>query len=332
MVDYIDPTGTGLLESTGALSNYRRILDRQYTGGASVPNSGFASLEDFAQAQAQPQPSSVEWRAFPRSRIGVTEAQIDANRPLLQDEYVEWRVERFGDRITRITFCTEFPEYFKALAEVGVDAVIAAVKEQEPSANPEVFELFGTNNNSVLNTSGGRVTAFENNLFVNPWNNGEKSIMCLIQGANTLGALFRLVWECAIPRLNLPVGGVCGAVSCGTTRDSDPRVCAASQSTVRSGQAITLADPAGIEIFRLQGDWELNGASVDIANTPDIWSISRNGRRATLTIPDGLTVDGDKIETGAQVSRLVNVRVNVHTVLNVTLPVSSQLGNETSRV
>ena len=90
-------------------------------------------------------------------------------------------------------------------------------------------------------------------------------------------------------------------------------------------------DPVGVEIFELEGNWELDDTPVDIESRSDLWSITRNGRRATLNVPDNLTLDGDEIETGTQVSRKLLVRASVQTVNDSALPVFARAGNENLR-
>ena len=333
MFAYKDPTGTGLLESVGAINIYRRFVDRLYQRSGSEPGSGFVTLDALSEATAPISNANVPWSAFPKSRIGFTAAQIDANRAPLQDEYTEWRTEKDGNgRVTRVTFTTEFPEYFESLAAISSDAVIAAVRQQDPSASPTVRELFGFNNVNNFSPRARR-EAFSDRWTTNPWNDGSKGIMGLIQTNNSLGALFTLVHDCAVPQPGTNANQICGALACVPERNSDPKVCTTVQTVVRSNQAITLADAPGIEIFQLDpgGEWELDGDTIDINQRSDLWSITRNGRRATLNVPSGLLLDGDPIESGTQVSRHLFVRAHVQTVAESGLPVFAQTGNENRR-
>ena len=74
------------------------------------------------------------WTGFPRpllvqhrdDRVAVfTEGEDRAK----QIEYLEWRVTRSGDAITKVTFTTETPEYWRALAEAEPDLVLARYRE-----------------------------------------------------------------------------------------------------------------------------------------------------------------------------------------------------------
>jgi hypothetical protein len=55
-------------------------------------------------------------------------------------------------------------------------------------------------------------------------------------------------------------------------------VCRTAQSAVRAQQCFSLADPAGIFISELQGDWRLNNQPLDINNpatNQGVWKVSR---------------------------------------------------------
>ena len=56
---------------------------------------------------------------------------------------MEWRVEKTGGSLTRVTFTTEFTEYFEAVAEVGADALKSEIARIHPGAVPTDAEIFG---------------------------------------------------------------------------------------------------------------------------------------------------------------------------------------------
>jgi hypothetical protein len=335
MFNFTDPTGTNFLADRGALDEYRAILDALYQEFARVPNSAFTLLEafdDLAEGTI-PEGTTVNWPAFPRT-APLSDEQIDRQRLTAQDEYIEWRTERDASgKVTRITFITEFPEYYQALAQVSLETLIAGIREVIPDANPTVRELLGTANDAV--TGAVRARRFRANLGRNPWNNGEKGILCLTQGANTLGALLNLLARCGIPRPDQAPGNVCSLVSgaCVPDRSSDPRVCIAAQNLARGGQGLSLADPAGVKILNLQrSGWQIDGQSLqinDLLANKGIWKIIRGGRRAILEVSDNLTLDGEPIVTGAQVSRALNVGADVISAPDTDLPDWARIGQET---
>jgi hypothetical protein len=335
MFAYTDPTGTDLLQKHDALQPYRILLHTLYTQFARLPESAFTLLEGFAELppDVEPVPTTVSWLAFPRTAAGSF-GQIDARRFELQDEYVEWRVERGpGGAITRVTFTTEFPEYYQALAEISADAVVAGIREVSPGANPTTAELFGAGFDPQAASPAARAARFRERVQLNPWNNGEKGILCLAQGANTLGALFNLVGQCAVKRPALSPDAVCDAVgnACGSGRNSDPRVCEGAQGLALGGNGETLADPVGVRILKLEGIWKIDGQQVDI-NDPTrnrgAWLVTRNGRRAVLDVTTGVTMVDDPIRTGTQVSAALSVGVVVLSAPEGDLPEWARTGQE----
>jgi hypothetical protein len=337
MFPYSDPVGTGLLGSSGALEPYRLLVRDQDHAFGKLANSAYVDRDAFLElaAGAQSQVDTIDWLAFPLT-AAVTDQQIDANRVGKQDEYVEWRVEKDATGVTRITFSVEFPEYYQALAEVSQNALVRGIQEAIPGANPTAAELFGADFNPATASGKARAAQFRSRLTQNPWNNGQKGILCLAQRFNTLEALFNLVGNCAIVRTNLDPSAVCANVggACGPGRASDPRVCQATQLVARAGRAISLDDPAGIRILRLEGIWQINAQDVDVndpAANQGTWKVSRNGRRGVLQVSNKVTLDGDRVTTGAQVARAVRVGADVISARVQDLPVWATPGKEALR-
>lgn len=340
MFAHSDPTGTGFLQQSGALDNYRRMVGQVEAGFHRRPNSAFTMRKAFAELEpgGVAETTTVDWKAFPVSQPG-TPAQIDDDRFNRQDEYVEWRVEKTGGSLTRVTFTTEFTEYFEAVAEVGADALKSEIARIHPGAVPTDAEIFGAGFDPATATVDARRGAFIANLLRNPWNNGERGILCLTQGQNTLGALYNLLASCGQPRPDLDPGDVCGAVggACGSGRNSDPAVCRAAQGLARDDKSFSLEDPCGIRILGLDptGQWTVAGQAVnmnDEANNRGIWKISRNGRRGTFTFSGNVRLGGNPITTGTQLSRQLSVGATVVHALNADLPEWARRGRENLRV
>lgn len=334
MFAYTDPTGGNFLGDQAAQDDYLASLDRLYDFHARRQASAFTWLEAMSSLQggATPLPASVDWRAFPLT-AQATDRQIDVGRTGFQDEYVEWHAETKSERLAKVTFTTEFPEYFEAFAAAGVAPLIAAIRAVIPGANPTDAELFGNVTSPQNLPPNARKNAFRARLANNPWNNGQKGILCLIQQFNTLSALFNLLGACGIEKAQGSPNDTCSLVggACGPGRASDPRVCAAAQTQVRDAFGFTLTDPAGIHIVKLEGTWKINGQIVDINNPAQnqgAWTLSRNGRRGVLQVVPGLTLGDDELLTGAQVSRFVLVAADLLTTPEANLPVWAQTGNE----
>jgi hypothetical protein len=237
--------------------------------------------------------------------------------------------------VGRITFTTEFPEYFEALATARVDALKQELARLDPSVNPSDEQLFGAGPNPAGQSGLTRAQRFRDNLAANPLNAGVR-ILCLTQQFNTLGALFNLLGHCGVARLNLPASAVCGSVggACGPGRNSDPAVCLAAQNLARSKFGLSLKDPAGIVIRRLDGAWSLDGQAVDIndaASNQGLWSVARGGRRAVLDVRPGLELDGQPIRCGAEVADRLFVGAAVLAAPEAALPAFARTGAEDAR-
>lgn len=336
MFPYSDPAGRDFLNNSAVAGIFRQQMQGVYEEFARRINSGFTWLEAFQQLSGGqlPQEASVDWSAFPIT-AQATDEVIDRDRFEHQDEYVEWRAEREQNRLIRVTFTTEFPEYFEAFAAIGFDELARAMQDVIPGANPTIEDVFGPDFNPSSSPPRGRMRAFRNHLVENPWNNGKNGILCLTQTFNTLGALFNLLAACSVPRTQGSPENTCSLVgpACGPARSSDPALCAAAQRSVRGNSGLSLRDPAGVQIVKLDGIWKIGNNDIDI-NDPTqnqgSWAVSRNGRRAVLTIVAGLTVDGNSVITGAQVARKLKVTADLYAAPNTALPAWARSGVESS--
>jgi hypothetical protein len=327
---YTDPAGT--LSPQQALDNYRIALETEYQTSARLKDSAFALLEAFdGIPKARLTFGSVSWPAFPR-KTSAPNGQIDQERFTLQDEYVEWRVERTNNRIHRVTFTTEFLAYYVALARTSTAALLAAIQTVIPGAKPTNAELFGpgvTASPSALERAR-RFTAFAQR---NPWINGNKGILCLAHSNNSLLALFRLVDIAAVRNPVVEPADVCSSLDgfCDPARNSDPNIAAAVQQIARDDHSFSLVDPVGIEIAALGGIWRRGNRTINIndpAANEGLWNLTRGKRRGELTIPDDLLSDDQPITSGAQVAATLRVQASVIAARNVDLPEWARIGNE----
>ena len=312
-----------------------------YRRFALLPNSAFTLLDAFEGVAMNT--AEVPWISFPRT-ANAPDIDIDENRfsggpsdTGFQDEYVEWRVERNASgNVTSITFTTEFPEYYEALAGVSEEALRTGIEDVLPGAAPTTEELFGPGFDPDSANQTARQRQFVRHLPINPWQNGLKGILCLQQPFNTLSALFNLVGECAIllPGSTTSACSNASSGACGPDRNSDPKVCTAAQELRRDNQVVALEDAAGIRILELGGIWKLDGQQIDIndaAQSQGVWQITRNGRRAILNVTPTLTLGDDPITTGTQVSRVLRVGARVVSAPEADVPPWARTGQESSR-
>jgi hypothetical protein len=337
MFSYTDPAGDLFKGSRPALTEYRSLLHRLYVQFARSAGSAFTLLEAFDQlTNGRPTTTTIPWIAFPKS-VAASFEQIDENRFQLQDEYVEWRTERNSTgKVNKITFTTEFFEHYEALARVSFETLVNGIRRVIPRANPTARELFGPNFRPESSTPEARARQLRAHAPHNPWNNGEKGILFLTQGANAMFALFKLVGDCALPRLNLQPADVCANIggACVPGRNSDPVICQATQNLARAKNGMSLQDPVGIQILKLQGNWKINGQQIDITDprqNQGAWVISRNGRRAVLDVSKGITMGDESITTGTQVATRLQVGASVISAPEAALPAWAKMGQESSR-
>jgi len=336
MFSYSDPAGRSFLSNDATVELFQSLMQGFYDMFARRPDSGFTWIEAFQQlsgglAPAQP---SVDWLAFPIT-AQATDKQIDKDRFAHQDEYVEWRAETTQNKLNKVTFTTEFPEYLQTFAAVGLDALVLAIQDIIPGANPTADDLFGPGFNPSSTTPTGRSQTFRDRLASNPWNNGQKGILCLTQPFNTLNALFNLLAECGVARTQGTPEIMCSIVAptgaCGPGRQSDPAVCATAQRAARDKVGFTLRDPAGVRILKLEGVWKINNAVIDVNDVTQnqgVWIVSRNGRRGILTVVQGLTIDGETPVSGAQVSKKLRVAADLLATPESSLPPWARSGDE----
>lgn len=211
----------------------------------------------------------VQWLGFPQTlvaRFGRSRALRMADEPAsdpqiggiisrLQDEYLEWRVTREGDRIKRVTFTCEGPEYWQSMA--GGPSIYNREGE-----SPADFGAPGDRNVLVdlyRQLLGTDEVQPEDLFFTdapdtyNPWNvwNTQRGIVHLQQINNTLGAEITIGADGTVLRdKGGPVTDATRLICCGgfggPERASDPHLGAAVNAFARRGFAITLRNPVGI--------------------------------------------------------------------------------------
>ena len=149
-----------------------------------------------------PQPM-ISWAAFParlRRANRLSVAERDRNE---QDEYCEWTVQKAGGKITRVTFTTEVPEYYKHLFRTDPNGLVNLYRQL---VDPRV-KL------SHLRGSDGDYAS------KNRWNHPSRSgrLAHLLQGNNNLFAAVDLIARATIPRVdvrNKPVTDQQALVDC----------------------------------------------------------------------------------------------------------------------
>ncbi|HET9370057.1 MAG TPA: hypothetical protein VFO19_07405 [Vicinamibacterales bacterium] len=290
---------------------------RDRDGGGDFANYGprlqfFNPLRTPAAADAVTK--DIDWPAFPRvvQINSATDRQrwrtADSSRDN-QDEYCEWSVTRDPqtDRITRVTFTSEGPEYWQFLAAAAPARVLELYRQH---ISPDVE----------------RSHLFQNGKYVsrNRWNNSTTNgAMHLVQRSNTLGAEIELAAAATIVRLRngAPITEAQALIACGQygepQRHSDPHIGAMVNELARAKHDLTLANPIGLYIAGLSvAGW----ATPDGSDPASFWTITRGTKekalRAVYEVPAGrgfvvgdITIDGRKIEFGAQIADFIRIKL-----------------------
>jgi hypothetical protein len=313
-VDDLDPS---------ALAEWSRWIAEQLDaardrdGGGEVNNFG-PRLQFFNALRTPPAADAVtkdiEWPAFPRviQVNSATDRQrwraADSSRDN-QDEYCEWSVTRDPqtDRITRVTFTSEGPEYWQFLA-AAAPARVLELYRQHISPNVQRGDLF----------RNGRYVGR------NRWNNSTTNgAMHLVQRSNTLGAEIELAAAATIARQR---GGAAiteaqALIACGAygepQRHSDPHIGAVVNELARARHDITLANPVGLYIAGLSvAGWE----TPDGSDPASFWTVVRGTKekalRAVYEVPrdrnfvvGDIKISGEKIEFGAQIADFIRIKL-----------------------
>jgi hypothetical protein len=245
----------------------RRVEQEVGTGNSQFYNETQTSSDDPIDAE-------ISWPAFPQTLIrqfGRTTALRIADEPApdpqvngivsrLQDEYLEWQVTRdpVTDKIVRITFTCEGPEYWQSIA--GGPSLY-----NDEGESPRDFGATGDRDlllqlyRDILGTQEVQIEDLffaDNPDTYNPWNkwNTTEGIVHLQQINNTLGAEINIGADGTIRRQK---GGVeirdatrlicCGGFG-GVERASDPHLGDEVNKRARRGFAVTLRNPIGIYI------------------------------------------------------------------------------------
>ena len=275
-------------------------------------------LQFFNPLKSAPDSDAVErditWTAFPKIvRIqSVSDRQrwrsADSSRDM-QDEYCEWSVTRdpHTEKIVRVTFTSEAPEYWTFLASADPDRVVQLYRQHiSPEVKPEHIFQRGMYNPR------------------NRWNNSTANgAMHLIQRNNTLGAEIELAAAATIVRTinGRTLDAEQELITCGQygqpERNSDPHIGAVVNELARAKHDVTLANPVGLCIAGLSvAGWQ----TPDGSPASDYWTITRGtpekALRAVFEVPAGkgftvgdIKISGKNIEFGSQIADFITIKL-----------------------
>ncbi|MGB8194758.1 MAG: hypothetical protein WCF67_22685 [Chitinophagaceae bacterium] len=248
-----------------------------------------------------------------------------------QDEYLEWRTFKKGNKIDKIVFTCEAPEYWRFIADNNQELLLQ-LYQQYADPGVKIEDLMIEENGQVVYNPS------------NKWNTTH-GIVHLTHGANSLGAEINLASRAAVLRKkgNIdPVVDTGDLICCSgfgvDTRFSDPTIGAFVNSFVQQGLSVTLRNPIALYIHKLNsGAIELPGN----LKVKDCWKVIRgdaaNGMilRAEFRLPENsgynmedIKVGGKSLQYGAQLAELVEMVIYGKAFkMNDTPPPSQPCGN-----
>ncbi len=268
------------------------------------------SKVDIADDQ---QTLDISWTAFPKRIASAAASDLqrwraaDASRDV-QDEYCEWSVQRDDDdKVVRVTFTCEGPEYWTTLAGFAPDKVLA-LYQKFISPHVQHADLF----------PGG---VYDRR---NRWNaSTREGAMHLIQGANTLHAEIELAGGATIVRTRNGqlLTDEQALIRCGqygaAGRHSDPHIGERVNSLTRAKADVTLANPIGLYFDDLvTAGW----VTPDGSDPKQYWSYLRGtaGRyvRAVYEVPPAkgfvvgdIEIGGKPIRFGGQIADFIKIKL-----------------------
>jgi len=321
-------------------------------------------VQFFNPAKFDPGTPSVEqaitWNAFPKEllrRYGRNRALVEADglwhlseySPVLREdvfhrwryrplnEYCEWHVVREGasDRILKVTFSSEPPEYWQAMfgeaviTDDGVEYPFAGDKEKMLSlyqalVSPDVRMEDLIAPEDIVTADGAWVFARKGHYnSYNKWNTTH-GIVHLCAPPNTLSAEVRLGADATITRkdgrsrmVTEPDALICCSGYGGPDRNSDPTIGAAVNALARLGAMVTLRDPVGLYMDHI----DLAGWSApDGKPVNDCVRVLRGSatmiERLEVKVPSergfyvsDLSIGGVPIRYGGQIAECITVKL-----------------------
>ena len=338
--------------------------------------SSVASIKDtYGKTAAKPQfynPASFDpgeksieqpivWNAFPKEllkKYGRNRALIEADRLRTlnqyqasynkqvhhetsyrpQNEYCEWHVFRDPNtnKIVKITFSAEPPEYWRAL--FGGELEIDEKKVEFPGDPDKVLELYHelvsphvqmddlVCKETIPASRGQMPFAVKGgyNMY-NKWNTTH-GIAHLCSPPNALQAEIQLGADASVLRADaagkpvvLPEPLICCALYGGPDRNSDPTIGASVNALARLGALITLADPVGLYMDHIDtSGW----VYPDGSPATDCVRVVRGNERERmierleievpayrhLTVGD-IQIGGENIHYGGQIAECITVKL-----------------------
>lgn len=245
------------------------------------------------------------------------------------DEYCEWHVEREGEKIRRISYTCEAPEYWEFLAERDFKLVHQLYKELLHNNAIPADDLRWPRDVYFKRADGQLAVRYRKGDYCsyNVWNT-ERGAVHLTHPSNSLygemalASASTVLWPVA-PGADGTIDDMqllCCNGAGGINRSSDPLIVRGVFSLVRQGLSVALANPIGLYMapFALDGLLDPDENSIGaqalkvVRRSPDGTNLLRvevsapAGANFTL---DQCTLDGKALRYGGQIARAITMRL-----------------------
>lgn len=272
--------------------------------------AGSGSGEFFDPSDADFEPAcrpAYPWIGFPRPHLLINHRDDRAaafrsgESRDAQHEYLEWHVTRVGEKVAKVVFVTETPEYWSLLAAEAPERVLALYRELVDPA-VEMTDLLAADG------------AYDPR---NDWNSG-RGIVHYIMAINSLSALLNAEQDSVISPLVLDnYDGLPLRFDANNeiSTASDARFSLDIGALSRRGWSVTADEPVGIYMVA----WDDAGwTKPDGTPVGDYWRVVRGTAAAALrleyAVPAGegfvvgdIMIGGRPIEYGGQLAEHITV-------------------------
>ncbi len=299
-----------LPQGSAFYDEWHRTVDRLIAASTRVSGSG-RYVDPSTRAVAVAARRTYAWTGFPRPllmehRDDRRAAFAAGERREVQIEYLEWHVEREGDRIVRVTFSTETPEYWTLLARHDPDRLLALYRRL---VGPQVQ----------------RADLFPDGRTYDPLNRwtATDGIVHYVMPINSMGDLLGVSQE------SEPTAGArdgYDALPYKRATGADARINEDVWTLTRAGNAVATDDTPGLYIL----GWDDTGwTAPDGTAAGDFWRVVRGRRgralRVVYEVPRSagyavgdLRIGGRRVEFGGQLAE--HVTVSAHGIVGTVTP------------
>lgn len=301
-----------------------------------IPWNGFPKklTKWFDQGSPQEQEESANSAAEVLLRKPVLGLYDKNGKPIpipfrVTDEYCEWHVDREGDRIRRISFTCEAPEYWEFLAERDFTLVHQLYKELLHNDRIPADDLRWPHDVFFKTSEGQLAVRYRKGDYCsyNLWNT-ERGAVHLTHPSNSLygemalASASTVLWPVA-PGADGSIDDMellCCNGAGGINRSSDPLIVRGVFSLARQGLSVALANPIGLYMapFTLDGLLDADENAIG-AESLKVVRRSADGSKilrvevappapANFTL-ESCTLDGKPVRYGGQIARAITMRL-----------------------